>query len=318
MAADLATAHTGPLVIAHRGARAFAPENTLEAFRLAAELGADMVELDVQLTADAKLIVVHDDSLERCSNVRQLFPARSDLRVASFTLDDIRHLDAGSWFARELERAPSDRQAFLRLLRDDEVQRYLQAQRLASYRSGSVRHPTLRESLEQCRACGLGINIELKVPESPRPTADSSATDALSRGVVECVRQLKILDTVLVSSFNHSLLRHVSELEPALDIGVLVDRPLADPVAYCRRLNAAAYHPGRDPIGFETDEYRTKGTLPTEPLRSLLEAGIRVNVWTVNDPREMRVLIDAGVSGIFTDYPNRMSGIISRHGERIP
>ena len=67
-----------PRVIAHRGARAFAPENTLTAFEKAARLSADGVELDVQLTADGHLVVVHDETLERCSNVRELFPGRSD------------------------------------------------------------------------------------------------------------------------------------------------------------------------------------------------------------------------------------------------
>lgn len=74
------------LVIAHRGARAYAPENTLPAFRKAAELGAAMVELDVQLTADGLPVVLHDDTLERCSNVTAAFPGRTDYRVQSFQL----------------------------------------------------------------------------------------------------------------------------------------------------------------------------------------------------------------------------------------
>lgn len=55
-------------VWAHRGASAYAPENTLEAFRLAAEMGADGVELDVQLSRDGKLVVAHDETIDRVSN----------------------------------------------------------------------------------------------------------------------------------------------------------------------------------------------------------------------------------------------------------
>src|SRR5438477_10719480 len=66
----------GVLNIAHRGARAFAPENTLEAFEKAARLGCPMFECDVHLSADGELIVVHDDDLVRCSNVREAFPGR--------------------------------------------------------------------------------------------------------------------------------------------------------------------------------------------------------------------------------------------------
>ena len=57
-----------PLVIAHRGASAFAPENTMAAFRLAKDLGADGIELDVMLSADEKLVVIHDQSVVRTTN----------------------------------------------------------------------------------------------------------------------------------------------------------------------------------------------------------------------------------------------------------
>ncbi len=78
------------LVFAHRGARERAPENTLPAFEQAAALGADGVELDVQLSADGALVVIHDFSVERTTDGAG--------RVAEKTLADLRQLDAGSWF----------------------------------------------------------------------------------------------------------------------------------------------------------------------------------------------------------------------------
>jgi glycerophosphoryl diester phosphodiesterase len=85
-----------PLTIAHRGASAEAPENTLAAVRRAVELGADAVELDVQRSRDGALNVMHDTTLERTTSVRQAFPGRAPWRVADFNLDEIRRLDAGS------------------------------------------------------------------------------------------------------------------------------------------------------------------------------------------------------------------------------
>ncbi len=78
-----------PLVIAHRGASLRAPENTLQAFRLALEEGADGVELDAKLTADGAVIALHDPTLERTTDGRG--------RPGDLTLDHIRRLDAGSW-----------------------------------------------------------------------------------------------------------------------------------------------------------------------------------------------------------------------------
>src|SRR6266511_1707284 len=82
------------LNIAHRGARAFAPENTLESIGKSASFGCPMAELDVHLSRDGELIVIHDDELVRCSNVKQVFPDRKSYFVSDFTAADIRRLDA--------------------------------------------------------------------------------------------------------------------------------------------------------------------------------------------------------------------------------
>lgn len=80
-----------PLIYAHRGASALAPENTLDAFQLAYQLGADGIELDVMLTADDELIVIHDDSVERTTDGHG--------KVAEMSLAALRELDAGSHFS---------------------------------------------------------------------------------------------------------------------------------------------------------------------------------------------------------------------------
>jgi glycerophosphoryl diester phosphodiesterase len=82
-----------PLVFAHRGAKRVAPENTLPAFEAAIRQGADGIELDVQYTSDGKLVIFHDLNLEKTSN--------GTGRVTAHTFDELRELDAGSYFAPE-------------------------------------------------------------------------------------------------------------------------------------------------------------------------------------------------------------------------
>ena len=95
--------------VAHRGASAYAPEHTLAAYKLAIEMGADYVEQDLAVTKDGVLICLHDASLERTTNVEELFPDRVSTQTIEgrtrkawlandFTLAEIKRLDAGSWF----------------------------------------------------------------------------------------------------------------------------------------------------------------------------------------------------------------------------
>jgi glycerophosphoryl diester phosphodiesterase len=103
------SAQTRKVNVAHRGASAYAPEHTLSAYRLALEQGADFVEQDLAVTKDGVLICLHDPTLERTTNVEQLFPDRSrsvtwegktarSWLANDFTLAEIKRLDAGSWF----------------------------------------------------------------------------------------------------------------------------------------------------------------------------------------------------------------------------
>ena len=101
------------IVVAHRGASRQAPENTMEAFRLAVEAGADAIELDVHLTADGRLAVIHDDTLERTTD-------RTG-RVADMTMEQIREADAGATFARPDDSGYPFADAGLRVPALDEV-----------------------------------------------------------------------------------------------------------------------------------------------------------------------------------------------------
>ena len=97
---------TSPIIFAHRGASAHAPENTLAAFELAVEQGADGIELDVKLSADGQVVVIHDKTVDRTTGTSG--------QVKDMTLDDLRALDAGSFFSDKFknEKIPTLEEVF--------------------------------------------------------------------------------------------------------------------------------------------------------------------------------------------------------------
>ncbi|MFI2782134.1 glycerophosphodiester phosphodiesterase [Streptomyces sp. ALB3] len=96
--AQASGSHDAPAVYAHRGASAYAPENTLAAVDAARDLGIAWVENDVQLTRDGVAVVVHDTTLSRTTDAEEVFPGRAPWAVRDFTAAEIAELDAGSWF----------------------------------------------------------------------------------------------------------------------------------------------------------------------------------------------------------------------------
>lgn len=110
-----------PTVIAHRGASHDAPEETAPAYLAARELGADYLEADLQRTRDGVLVALHDDTLERTTNVAEVFPARAKDPVSSFTLAELKRLDAGSWFNQAYPERARAKFAGLKILTLDEL-----------------------------------------------------------------------------------------------------------------------------------------------------------------------------------------------------
>src|SRR5512133_417819 len=142
-----ATSSPKPLNIAHRGARSLAPENTLAAARKALEIGADMWELDVAVTADGELVVLHDDTLERTSNVQEVFPDRRPWAVYTFTLAELRKLDFGSWY--------NQKDPFKQIAQGAVTQAMQQ-----SYVGEPI--PTLEEALTFTKDNHWRVNVEIK------------------------------------------------------------------------------------------------------------------------------------------------------------
>jgi len=243
--------HDRPFIIAHRGASAAAPQNTLAAFRKAMELGADGVELDVQLSADGAVVVIHDFAVDKTTD--------GTGRVATKTLLELEALDAGAKFSPQF---------------------------------AGERIPTLAQVFEVLQG-KLLVNVELK-DFNPR-------SSALAAPVVEVVRKHAMEKRVLFSSFNPFALRAVKRLAPQIPAGLLYAPNLA---IYLRRawLAPLVPHEARHP----ESSMVTAWTMKWYRAR-----GFCVNVWTVDDPAEMRRLIALGVDGIITNKPDVLSRIVS-------
>lgn len=163
-----------PRVIAHRGFSGVAPENTMAAFRRAYDIRADMIELDVLLSRDGQVVVIHDDTLDRTTNTRG--------PVADLTWDELRTLDAGSWFAPEFEGEPI---------------------------------PLLRDVLAWAKGKIL-VNVEIKT-EAYSP----NVLESISAKVVTIVDEVGMRDQVVVSSFDSRILKQIRALDPDLKTATL-------------------------------------------------------------------------------------------------
>lgn len=261
-----------PLIIAHRGARAHAPENTLSAGRLAHAYGADLWELDVARTRDGVLVVIHDDTCARTTDAtaRPTLAGRAPWRVADMTLAEMRELDAGSWF---VETDP-----FGRIALGD-----VGPLQCATYRGEHV--PTLAEALELTRTLRWRVNIEIK--DHAGTAGDATVVDDVVRLV--CAHGMH--HAVLLSSFRHDYMREAHRIHRGIATALLFETAMGDdPAALCRDAGAVALHPRRD-------------LLAPCALDDLSTAGVCVNTWTVNDIPEVLQLARDGVDGIITDVP---------------
>ncbi len=294
------------LNIAHRVASAFAPENTPPSFDKAATFGCHMFELDVHASKDGALIIHHDDQLKRCTDAETRFPGRDTYFVSDFSAEDLDTLDAGSWYLQEISRPVKQRQPFLQTLTGEELERFVSPADRARYGSGEVRLPTLRQTLEVAQRTGMMVNIEIKTLPRMYP--------GLTEKVVALVISLGLERRVIISSFDHQQLIEVRRISDVIATGVLTSDRIARPGDYLQLLDCDAYNPGcygdYDSIGFGS----VSGQLDPVGIRSARGAGRGVNVWTCNTPAQMRELIAAGVTGLITDFPNRVRDVFGESG----
>ncbi|MFE0327398.1 glycerophosphodiester phosphodiesterase [Streptomyces sp. NPDC058960] len=193
-----ASGDRSPVVIAHRGASAYAPENTLAAVDKAAAMGFTWVENDVQRTKDGRLVVIHDATLERTTDVKQLYPGRSPWRVKDFTAEEIARLDAGSWFGP---------------------------------RYTGARVPTLRQYVERVSQHHQNLLLEIKNPEL-YPGLERQILKLLgNEGWLDADH---LRNRLIVQSFSANSVRMVHDLRPGITTAYLGTPPTTELPLYAR------------------------------------------------------------------------------------
>lgn len=234
-----------------------APENTMAAFELAYQQGAQAVELDVKLTLDGQIVAMHDSRVDRTTD--------GEGRVSELRLEEIRRLDAGAWKEDRFKNTPV---------------------------------PALDEILLGL-ADRLLFNIEL--------TNYATPFDRLPAAVIELVRQLKLEQRVLMSSFNPWSLLRAHWMAPEIPLGLLVhsSQPRISRWLLSRMIAHQAWHPNEALIGSDGR------------VAKMHHQGRSVNVWTVNHKERMHELLAWGVDGIMTDHPPTLIRVVQERGNQV-
>lgn len=235
---------------AHRGASSDYPENTILSLKEGIKSGAKGLEIDVHKSKDNRLIVIHDEDIERTFLGKGL--------VKDFTLEELK-----SFKNRK------------KLFRDNE----------------ECHIPILEEVLELIKDLDILLNIELKT--------DIINYDGIEEDVIMLIEKYGIKDKVIISSFNHESIRKVKDTSN-VKTGILYESPIVNVVEYAKALGVDAIHP-------------SLMVASEELIKEAHENNLKVNIFTVNNPMHMRLLIKNKVDGAFTDYPELLSEILEEN-----
>ncbi|KZE63797.1 glycerophosphodiester phosphodiesterase [Fictibacillus phosphorivorans] len=232
--------------VAHRGAAGYAPENTMAAFHKGVEMKADYIEIDVQESKDGELVVIHDFTLDRTTNGTGYVKDR--------TLDEIRQLDAGSYFGEEFT---------------------------------GEKVPTFEEVLDEFRG-KTGILIELKATYY-YPGIEEKVAAAIKQRNMHLPAHHKII----VQSFEFDSMQRMDKLLPKVPVGVLTSR--ATDLSEAKLNEFASYAEFVNP---------SRTLVNSSIVDEVHERNMGIMAWTVRKQEEVQPLLDAGVDGIITDYPD--------------
>lgn len=267
----------------HRGARGYYPENSIEGFKYAVELGVRTLEMDLVINKDDVVIVSHEPYMSADICLDSLGgPVSKDeellLNIYKMSLEDIERFDCGSRmhvFFPEQIKMKTRKPTFASVV--EEVEKL-----------------TDRRSLNPVK-----YNLEIKSKTGwegkyhPEPVA-------FVKLVVEEAKRLGILDRVMIQSFDVRPLIAVSELYPSVPIALLVD-------------NTEGVHANLDKLGIHPEVYSPDYRLLDErSMAELRTMEVRVIPWTVNDSIDIDRMMRLGVDGIISDYPDRVLSQLSK------
>ncbi|RUT38831.1 glycerophosphodiester phosphodiesterase [Pseudomonas sp. PAMC 29040] len=325
--AALASAHgiPHPAVIAHRGASFDAPESTAASYKLARDLGADYLEMDLQRSKDGVLFALHDNSLLRTTDVAQKFPERKDSPASAFTLAELKTLDAGSWFNQAYPDRARPAYVGLPILTLDEI---------IDIAQGNPQHkPGLYiETKEPKQFPGIERDLKNKLGERGwlKPVVSTADRGALQTGEGKGRVMLQTFEKSSLELLQKEmpdtpkiLLLWVGEGGMAANSSVsFADSGAKDKAAYYARLQP------RDKAEFMQwlDFAKANGAIGTGPSAALTaggaqsyfdliqpwmnqathDKGMLVHVYTLDEPVDFKKAMDVGVDGIFTNRASEL------------
>lgn len=260
------------LNIGHRGASGYAPEHTIPAYDLAKRMGADYIEQDLQLTKDGVLVVLHDETLNRTARG----PAENCTGlVRDKTLAQIKTCDVGTWF-------------------NETYPEYAKAEYVG------LKIPTLEKVFQKYRH-SVNYYIETKSPESA-PGMEEELLRLMEK--YKLTKPAEDRWQVLIQSFSPASLRKISAINPELPlIQLYEDASNTSQTIQAQLDGAATYAVGIGPSKNDVD-----AALTTAAHARCLD----VHPYTANETEEMEALIAAGVDGMFTNFPDRLEGVLGK------
>ncbi len=281
-------------VIAHRGASAYAPENTLASFARAVELNADWLELDVQLTKDGEVVVIHDGDLERVAGIQK--------NVAEMTLEEIRRVDVGSRFSKEFagERIPAF-DGVLALARD-RAGVYVE---LKVPKHDKVLNRRIGEIVSGHRGSRPALLAALmdEIEASKTPPLE------LTRKVIAQVRARDMQDRVVFQSFSPVCTIVTLAEAPEVRTEFLSFVEKDDPERWPRSVVFA------NAVGVAGINVNIETATP-ERVADFHRAGMTCAVWTVDDPAIVQCCVERGVNRIISNKPDVVLATLRALGQR--
>ncbi len=295
---------------AHRGGRGLLPENTLAAFENALRTGVNTLELDIAITADGVPVISHDASLNPSitRDAQGQWLAERGPLIHSLTLAQVEAYDVG-------RINPASRYA-----RDFPNQQPRDGQRI----------PTLAALFKLVKDLGADrVRFDIETKLNPHTPASTLPPDEFVRVLLGVIREAGMVDRVMVQSFDWRTLDILHRLEPAIRTMYLsvaaeffhnlkdgswnAGHLLADHGGSVPRLvrAAAGSHGGSIWAPYH-------GNLTPEALKEAQALKLAVIPWTVNQPDVMQRLIDWGVDGIITDYPDRLREVMAQRKMPLP
>lgn len=246
------------LNISHRGASGYAPEHTLPSYELGDQMGGDYIELDLQMTKDGELIAMHDETLDRTTN--------GTGQVKDHTLEEIKSLDAGSWFNAAYPEKAKD-----------------------EYNGLQVQ--TLQEVIEHF---GKNKNyyIETKSPDV-YPGMEEKLLEILKD--YNLTRQNGPSSRVIIQSFSEESLQKVHNLNENIPLVQLLDYKGTATITDEELDHYSEYAAG---LGMSYKK------INQDYVQKVREHDLLIHPYTVNDKEVMKQLLEWGVTGMFTNYPD--------------